>query len=140
MSNTQQYLTQQLTQLEALEQLLLEEKKVIQQQQHDELLAISEQKNLLLINIEQLDQRIIALPNFKEDKEAGEYQHELLNIDETLTRCKTLNTINGQIIEQLQLAVERLKSNLLETRCKSTMTYDSKGKTHGGLSSLGIKA
>jgi flagellar biosynthesis protein FlgN len=140
MSCVQQLLEQQLQQLSLLEQLLQQEKEIIQQQKPEPLLVLTEQKNSALKQIEQLDKNIIAQANFKADKDAGLYQVVLLDIEQTLARCKELNHINGQIINHSQLAVERLKSKLLESRSKSTMTYDNKGKTHGGLASIGIKA
>ena len=64
----------------------------------------------------------------------------LADIEACLVRCKKQNQINGLIIHQSQLSVERMKTSLLENHNKSSMTYDSKGKTSGGLSSLGLKA
>ena len=140
MSLLQQHLIKQLTNLEALEQLLFQEKEVLQQQSPNELTELNKIKNSLLLTISELDQSISNDPQFSLDKNAGLLTNELKNIEQTLQRCKAQNDINGQIITKSQLTVERLKTSLLENHNKSSMTYDSSGKTSGGLSSLKIEA
>jgi flagella synthesis protein FlgN len=140
MSITQQLLSKQTEQLLLLEQFLLDEKEIIQKNQINELAQITDKKKSLLLSIENLDKNIAEQADFLANKSAGMYNEELTTIETILERCKELNAVNGQLISQSQLAVERLKNNILEKHSKSTITYDSKGKTQGGLSSLGIKA
>jgi len=136
----QQLVSQQLSQLTQLEALLNTEKEVLQQQNPDALLKITADKNQLLIAIQDVDNAIGQSFEFKQEKLAGNFTDELAEIAASLTRCKQQNQINGLIIHQSQIAVERMKTTLLESHNKSSMTYDNKGKTSGGLSSLGIKA
>ena len=136
----QQLVSQQLSQLTQLEALLISEKEVLQQQSPEALITITTEKNSLLVAIQEIDNSIGQSFEFKQEKLAGNFQQELSDIEAILVRCKKQNQINGQIIHQSQLSVERMKTSLLESHSKSSMTYDNKGKTSGGLSSLGIKA
>jgi flagella synthesis protein FlgN len=136
----QQLVSQQLSQLTQLEALLDTEKNVLQQQNPDALINITSDKNTLLLAIQDIDNAIGQSFEFKQEKLAGSFDTELVEIETSLARCKQKNLINGLIIHQSQLSVERMKTSLLENHNRSSMTYDSKGKTSGGLSSLGIKA
>ena len=136
----QQLVSQQLSQLTQLEALLITEKEVLQQQNPDALIKITSDKNTLLLAIQDIDNAIGQSFEFKQEKLAGNFSNELSVIKASLERCKKQNQVNGLIIHQSQIAVERMKTSLLENHNKSSMTYDSKGKTSGGLSSLGIKA
>jgi len=138
--SSQQFLTKQYSQLEKLEQIIIDEKLILQQHNPDALTQISEQKNHLLLEIKSLDQQINLNQKFAQDKAAGILTDELANIAKLLEQCQQKNYINGQIIQQSQLAVERMKTSLLERNNKSSITYDNKGKKSGGLSSIGLKA
>ncbi len=143
MSNTQgshALLAQQHAQLELLKQLIATEKHTLQQHNPDKLLEISTEKNTLLLSIQALDQKISVNREFAQDKAAGKLESELSAITELLAHCQQQNEINGQIIQQSQLAVERMKTTLLESHNKSAITYDNKGKKSAGLSSIGLKA
>ncbi|WP_310733167.1 flagellar export chaperone FlgN [Colwellia sp. MB02u-10] len=136
----QQLVSQQLSQLTQLETLLDTEKDVLQQQNPDALIHLTADKNDLLLAIKRIDNAIGQSFEFKQEKLAGKFTSLLSDIEAILVRCKKQNQINGLIIQQSQLSVERMKTSLLENHNKSSMTYNSKGKTSGGLSSLGIKA
>lgn len=132
-------LQQQLDQLIRLENLLLVEKEILQQQKPDALTDITEKKQSLLSNIELLDQKIKSNSEFIEQVTNNELPDQFQQIEITLTRCKELNLINGQIIQHSSLAVERIRGSLLENRSRSSMTYDKLGKKSGGLTGKGIK-
>jgi flagella synthesis protein FlgN len=133
-------LAQQHQQLTLLAKLIADEKQILQQHDPDALLKISEEKNTLLPAIEKLDQEIATNQGFAQDKAAGKLTQQLEEITELLAHCQQLNLVNGQIIQQSQLAVERMKTSLLENHNKNSITYDNKGKKSAGLSSLGLKA
>ncbi len=133
-------LKQQLVQLQELEVIIDSEKEILQLQDPNKLTAISEEKNQLLMAIQSLDQQFEQSLQFKDEKAQGLFDEILKDIESTLHRCKDKNQVNGQIIQHSQLAVERMKTSLLQNHNKSSMTYDNKGKTSGGLSSIGIKA
>jgi len=135
-----QLLAKQHEQLSALAQIIADEKQVLQQHDPEALLAISHHKNTLLLEIQKLDQTISQNQAFAQDKAAGKLTQQLTEITDLLAHCQQQNLVNGQIIQQSQLAVERMKTSLLENHNKSAITYDSKGKKSAGLSSLGLKA
>lgn len=139
-TQSKELLAQQFSQLQELEQVITEEKLVLQQHQPDALLQVSEKKNQLLLSIQTLDQQISLNQVFAQDKAAGFLSQELSDIESLLKLCQQKNQVNGQIIAQSQLAVERMKTSLLESHNKTSVTYDSKGKRSGGLSSIGLKA
>lgn len=133
-------LTQQHQQLTALAQIIANEKQILQHHDPEALLVVSQEKNTLLLAIQQLDKEIGTNQIFAQDKAAGKLTQQLSEITELLTHCQQQNLVNGQIIQQSQLAVERMKTSLLENHNKNAITYDSKGKKSAGLSSLGLKA
>ncbi|WP_077286303.1 flagellar export chaperone FlgN [Cognaticolwellia aestuarii] len=136
----QQLVTHQLSQLAQLEALLNTEKEILQQQDPDALIKITADKNALLLAIQDVDNAIGQSFEFKQEKLAGNFSNELAEIKASLERSKKQNQVNGLIIHQSQIAVDRMKTSLLVNHNKSSMTYDNKGKTSSGLSSLGIKA
>jgi len=139
-TQSKELLAQQHAQLQELEQIISDEKLVLQQHQPNALLQISAKKNQLLISIQSLDQQIGVNQAFAQDKAAGFLSKELADIENLLALCQQKNLVNGQIIAQSQLAVERMKTSLLESHNKTSVTYDNKGKKSGGLSSIGLKA
>ncbi|HCM47174.1 MAG TPA: flagellar protein FlgN [Colwellia sp.] len=146
LSSKQQGLTptelvaKQHQQLTLLSQVIANEKQILQQHDPQALLAVSQEKNTLLLAIQNLDQEIGQDKAFAQDKAAGKLTIELAEIADLLINCQQQNLINGQIIQQSQLAVERMKTSLLENHNKNAITYDKKGKKSAGLSSLGFKA
>ncbi len=138
--NSHQLLAQQHEQLKSLEIIIANEKEILQQHDPDALIKISNEKNDLLLAIQALDQQISVNQAFAQDKAAGKLEQELEAIAKLLAHCQKQNQVNGQIIQQSQLAVERMKTTLLESHNKSAITYDNKGKKSGGLSSIGLKA
>lgn len=130
----------QLTQLQQLEMIIDQEKDILQQQNPEKLIEITDNKNQLLVAIQTLDQQFEQSLVFKQEKSQGLFADKLSLIEEILLRCKDKNHVNGQVIAQSQLSVERMKTSLLQNHNKSSITYDKKGKASGGLSSIGIKA
>ena len=136
----QQALTQQLQQLQQLLLILEQEKDILIKNSPEQLTDIGLVKNDLLLAIQTLDQQIEQSIAFRKEKAEGLHHDALAQIEACLLKCKNQNEINGQVIQQSQLAVERMKTSLLQSHNKSSLTYDNKGKTSGGLSSLDFKA
>lgn len=139
-AQSKELFARQFAQLQELEQIITDEKLILQQHQPNALLEISKKKNALLLSIQTLDQQISVNQLFAQDKAAGFLSQELTDIESLLERCQQKNHVNGQIIKQSQLAVERMKTSLLESHNKNSVTYDKKGKKSGGLRSIGLKA
>jgi len=133
-------LAKQHQQLTLLAEIIANEKQILQQHDPQDLLTISQEKNTLLLAIQQLDREIGLNQAFAQDKAAGKLTQELAVITELLHHCQKKNLVNGKIIQQSQLAVERMKTSLLENHNKNAITYNNKGKKSAGLSSLGFKA
>lgn len=133
-------IAKQLEQIQLLSSLLTKENEVLQQHSPDALIEVSAQKNDVLLAIQQLDQHLAQHQEFQKSKNEGQHESIIVQIADILEQCKKQNVVNGQIIQHSQLAVEKMKTSLLESHNKSSMTYDSKGKKSGGLSSIGIKA
>lgn len=133
-------LNKQNTHLCELESLLKDEHEVLQQHDPEKLIEINQSKNTLLTQIDSTDKLLASNTQFVEDKENGLYSSELKAIENILLSCKDLNQINGGIVHKSQISIERMRNSLLESHTKSTLTYDNKGKTSGGLSSINIKA
>lgn len=136
----QQALDKQLQQLQQLLLILEQEKEILIKSEPEQLTNIGVVKNALLLAIQTLDKQIEQSVKFRQEKAQGIFDDALAQIEACLLQCKDQNQINGQIIQHSQLAVERMKTSLLQNHNKSSMTYDSKGKTSGGLSSLDVKA
>lgn len=139
-SQTEQLLQQQLSQLKQLETILITEKDILQSNKPEALVEITSQKSDVLALIEQTDQTLANTPEFNLGRKQGLFETEMTEINEGLKTCQELNTVNGHIIEQSALAVEKMKTSLMEMHSRSSMTYDSKGKKSAGLTSLNIKA
>jgi len=136
----EQLIAQQLQNLKQLEELLIVEKEILQRLDPVALASITEQKHDLLQAIQQLDEQNAQNIQLANEVSTGVHNNELAEIEAILLRCKDKNHVNGQVVQQSSLAVERMKNSLLENHNRSSMTYNSKGKKSGGLSSLGIKA
>ncbi|WP_448546776.1 flagella synthesis protein FlgN [Thalassotalea fusca] len=138
--NPHDKLQQQCKQLEQLESLLNTERAILESRDPDKLISVAEEKNSLLVAIQTIDTELGQSLQFKEEKSQGLHDEILQKTEDLLLKCKDINQVNGQIIEHSQLAVERMKSSLLQSHNKSSVTYDAKGKASGGQSSVGIKA
>lgn len=133
-------INKQLLQVQQLEQILLQEKEILQQQNPEALVDISNKKTDLLTVINATDISSKESPNYQALLAEPSFSEIFANIENCLAHCKELNSVNGMIIQQSSLAIERLQSELLENRSGSSMTYDNKGKKNGGLMGKGIKA
>ncbi len=138
--SAQELISKQLSQLQLLASLMDKEKEVLQQHKPEALIEVTQKKNELLIAIQSLDGVIAINTQFAQTKAAGGFEKELDEINTLLKYCQQQNIVNGQIIQQSQLAVERMKTTLLENHSKNSMTYNEKGKKQSGLSSLDLKA
>lgn len=133
-------LEKQIEQLESLLHILQLEHEILQQHDPEALINVTEKKNDLLLAIQTLDQQIGTSQEFIKGKYDGLFNDEINTIEVKLDKCKEKNEVNGMIIQHSQLAVERMKSSLLENNNRSSVTYNNKGKKSGGLTSIGIKA
>lgn len=137
---SEELLAQQLNQLTQLLALLESEKQILQTHSPEDLITITQEKNTLLLTVQETDTVLSKHPNFRKEKSSGIHQKTLDSIENLLLQCKKLNTVNGMIIQQSQISVAKMKTSLLVNNNRSSMTYDNKGKTSGTLKSLDLKA
>jgi len=135
------HLEQQKLHLDTLIGLLESELHLISTRDAEALTAVINDKSALLENIAQLDKTIEQV-YLKADRPL---ENETVNalfkdIDRALEQCKFRTEINQKAVEQGQLRLEHLRSLLLESRAKETMTYDKSGKPKGGISGKGVSA
>ena len=82
----------------------------------------------LLLSIQTLDQQISINQPFAQDKAAGFLSQELAEIESLLDALPTKKPRKwSNYRKQSKLAVERMKTSLLESHNKTSVTYDKKG-------------
>ena len=100
----------------------------------------SADKEAILNKINLLDKEISHYTSLDVLQEDENYSEQVSRIINLLHECKKQNEINGQIINNSQIAINRFKNMLQKSISNNTMTYDSKGKTSISNKSIGIKA
>jgi flagella synthesis protein FlgN len=135
-----QLLSLQKSELDKLHDLLANELAILKARDLAELEKQAQEKELLLKNINQLDQAISQQSDLKSLQENSLFSEQVTEIITLLGDCKKQNEINGQIINNSQIAINRFKGMLQQSIANNSMTYDNKGKTNINLNSIGIKA
>lgn len=133
-------LLMQKNELAKLASLLNHEFDVLKERDLITLEQKAQEKELLLNNINQLDQALSQQIPPEELNKHEQFTDQVKAITGLLTECKKQNEINGQIINNSQVAINRFKGMLQQSISNNSMTYDSKGKTSINTHSIGIKA
>lgn len=132
----------QISQLEQLQLLLENELHLISTRDPESLLKLLSNKENLLDLIQAQDQAISQqyLKLSEEEKGNKDLNHLFDVAKDRVNQCKFRTSINQTAVEQGQLRLEHLRTLILESRAKESLTYDKSGKTKGGLSGKGINA
>lgn len=132
-------LHQQLSLLEKLKSLLQSELELISQREPEKLMAVVKEKQQTLNDIQAHDQTVTATysPELMEEPDTASLAETAKAL---LEECKKLTKVNAIAVEQGQLRLQHLRSVLIETRARESMTYDSSGRAHSGMLGAGIKA
>lgn len=133
-------LNNQEAELTKLHSLLCNELEILKNRELGILEQASAEKEAILNKVNQLDKEIshyTSLDALQEDKTYNEQVSRIINL---LHDCKQQNEVNGQIINNSQIAINRFKNMLQKSISNNTMTYDNKGKTSISNSSVGVKA
>ncbi len=133
-------LTNQEAELTKLQTLLCNELEILKSRELSILEQASAEKEAILIKVNQLDQEIshyTSLEALQQDENHSEQVSRIINL---LHDCKQQNEVNGQIINNSQIAINRFKNMLQKSIANNTMTYDNKGKTSISNRSIGLKA
>ncbi|MGL5007985.1 MAG: flagellar export chaperone FlgN [Plesiomonas sp.] len=119
-------LTQQQITLQTLDQLIDSELTALTEHQADQLLTLSEQKNVLLQTLQTTDQQIAQHPERAQLKQQDAL---LLTVQQLLQSCQTKNHLLGEIMKEARISLSRLANQLMAVRGKEMMTYNADGKT-----------
>lgn len=133
-------LNNQEAELTKLHSLLCNELKILKNRELSILEQASAEKEAILNNVNKIDKEIshyTSLDVLQQDENHSEQVSRIINL---LHDCKQQNEINGQIINNSQIAINRFKNMLQKSISNNTMTYDNKGKTSISNKSIGIKA
>jgi len=139
-SKINELLQMQQNELEKLSSLLNHEFDVLKDRDLVTLEQKAQEKEQLLNNINQLDQALSQQIRPAELKENKQFTEQVTTITTLLGECKKQNEINGQIINNSQVAINRFKGMLQQSISNNSMTYDNKGQTSINTNSIGIKA
>jgi len=135
-----QLLNQQEAELNKLNSLLSNELAILKNRDLELLDSAATEKEACLHDINQVDQSIKQLASFDELKDDPTYAEQVTRIVTLLSECKKQNEVNGQIINNSQVAMNRFKAMLQQSIANNSMTYDDKGRTNVKATSIGIKA
>ncbi|MFT5755386.1 MAG: flagella synthesis protein FlgN [Alteromonadaceae bacterium] len=133
-------LDKQEAELNKLHALLNNEFDVLKKRELELLENTAIEKEACLNGINQLDQSIKQLSSFDELTQDENHSEQVARIIMLLGECKELNEVNGQIINNSQIAMNRFKMMLQKSIANNSMTYDEKGRTNVKTTSIGIKA
>lgn len=98
------------------------------------------EKEQCLNEINQLDAAIAQIAPMERLKDHPDFQEQVGRIIAVFKDCKHQNEVNGQVINNSQIAINRFKGLLQKSIANNSMTYDQKGQTNINKRSIGIKA
>lgn len=133
-------LNNQEAELTKLHALLSNELEILKNRELSLLEQASIEKETILNNINQLDQTISQITSLESLQQNDSHKEQVSRIINLLHECHKQNEVNGQIINNSQIAINRFKGMLQKSISNNTMTYDNKGKTSISKSSIGLKA
>ena len=133
-------LQQQQAQLDALLLLLRQELAALASRDIDALNTLTIEKQQTLTEIQATDASIARNEWLQAARAEPWFNQQIVNLEQSLANCKQQNDVNQITLEQSQLTLQRLKTELLSARGKSGLTYTSKGKPTVDNIGKGIKA
>jgi len=130
-----EFLNNQLSYVEQLDNILDVEKQALVDRDHETIEAIAQQKKSLFLKLSEVDK---AIGQLLDQQALPDTFHPLKQkiIDKILT-CQQKNQQNGRAIELSINSINRLQRSILKKRAGHSMTYNAKGKTGGSTSSKG---
>lgn len=134
-------LTQQLELIHGLHQILEQERICLQEKDFSQLNDILVKKQNSLNVIAELDK---VFSNTSSQNEISQNEKLLAlktKIEEQLTACQKINSVNGKIIELSMRSNKHLMQLMKQATGKNSITYDQKGGlSSGSLLGRNIKA
>lgn len=138
--NVASLLNSQEAELTQLHSLLCNELEILKKRELSALEQASAEKEAILNKVNWLDQEISKSTSLELLQQDENHNEQVSRIIGLLRDCKQQNEVNGQIINNSQIAINRFKGMLQKSISNNTMTYDNKGKTSISNNSIGIKA
>lgn len=133
-------LDNQEAELNKLHSLLCNELDILKNRELSVLEQASAEKEATLTKINNLDNEISQHTSLEQLQQDANHSEQVARIITLLHDCKQQNEVNGQIINNSQVAINRFKGMLQKSISNNSMTYDNKGKTSISNNSIGIKA
>lgn len=133
-------LNNQEAELTKLHSLLCNELEILKKRELSILDQASAEKEAILNKVNLIDKEISHYTSLNDLKQDENHKEQVARIISLLHDCKQQNEVNGQIINNSQIAINRFKNMLQKSISNNTMTYDSKGKTSISNRSIGLKA
>ncbi|GEM_PF-3570695 len=140
MTQSNQLLAEQETQLHAFMQLLSDELVAYKARKSDLVYQIAVQKDELLSKIKQTDEQIANLENLAELKQQTEFSDKVAELEHSLEKIRIQSAVNERVIRTSLNNVLRLKQSILAMKNSDAMTYDKQGQAQTQTLGKGIKA
>ncbi|ANS84755.1 flagellar export chaperone FlgN [Vibrio scophthalmi] len=126
----------QLKNADELSELLKKEQGAIAQRISKDIEALARQKNTLIIQLQQTDERIGRHPDVESLKTEPELSQLVDQIRQLIAECQQVNAINGEALQRAQLSFHKLNNLMKQSQGKMGMTYTAEGHTRN-ISTLG---
>lgn len=133
-------LTSQSEQMAELQSLLDRELSLISSRDAEALINLVKSKEVLLDQIQQTDDQINRLYSALDGNIPDSIEQLINLIKSQVEECKYKTAVSQKAVEQGQLRLEHLRSMIVESRTKESMTYDKSGKASGLSTGKGISA
>jgi len=121
-------------------ELLSHELDILKTRELSVLEAKAAEKEKCLSDINEIDVAIKQYTSFEQLQADDNHAAQVDRILALFKQCKEQNEVNGQIISNSQVAINRFKGMLQKSISNNSLTYDDKGKTNIKARSIGIKA
>ncbi|WP_088330269.1 flagellar export chaperone FlgN [Lacimicrobium sp. SS2-24] len=139
MSQINEAMKHQQELLGKLQLLLDSELQLISSRDAEALINLVNQKEALLDEIQQQDQKIASLYSNDSVKDT-DFDEAKAAIQKLVEDCQYRTQINATAVEQGQLRLEHLRNLIMDVRAKESLTYDKAGKKKSGPMGGGVKA
>ncbi len=137
MQQSLELLNKQKDALLQLQLLLDNELHQISSRDAEALISLVKEKETLLEQIQLQDEQLGKLLPDPLLPQQQELKSEILDL---VKDCQYRTQVNATAVEQGQLRLEHLRSLIIESRAKESLTYDKAGRKHSGNRGGGVSA
>lgn len=126
--------------LAKLKLLLDQELRLISSRDAEALISLVKEKEILLDLIQETDTQINLEYTALGDTVPESIKSLIAQVKSLVEECKYKTAVSQKAVEQGQLRLEHLRTLLIESRTKESMTYDKSGRASGMSKGKGISA